>query len=109
MSKTVGGIIFYFCLLFFIAFIIPTGSTNEQIHPEQQDLNSTGVEHELKYATWDIGGSLKHFASFFSFGIINTLGMPPVLIFLFSMFNTYMAMMLAYMIMVLIRGGGGQP
>jgi len=102
MSKAISAITLYFCLLFLITFLLPVDS-GEPINTDIQDIDPGSISS----SAWDIGDNFSIFLSFFSFSLINPLGMPDEVTYVISLFNLFMSIMLIYAIIIAIRGGGG--
>ena len=101
MSKAVVSMSIYFILLFLATFLIPL-DMNESIDTSILNITTSDVSSDA----WDLGDNIGIFISFFSFSIINPLGMPSELGVILSLINVLFAVILLYGIMVLIRGGG---
>ena len=103
MSKFIVSISLYFALMFLFCFFIP-GDNNE---PSSEIINSNISAANVDSSAWSIGNNLALFASFFSFSLINPLGMPGEICVIFSIINVIFAVFLIYGLIVLVRGGGG--
>lgn len=100
MGKAVISLILYIGMLFLITFLLPVNS--EQINTDIQDINVS----EISSSAWDIKDNVVLFLSFFSFSMINPLGMPTEIMFIISLINVIISIILLYAVIVLGRGGG---